>query len=136
MTFNTSNIFARTKSDFFSWGWFWASLAAFIFFQCLLGGWSFRMAQHSTMHTRFLLEGLVVGISYLAGGFAVGVLSPGVRVLEPIAAGAVAILAAMMVSWFTPSIWFLATPIKIIVGGSIACGLAGLGALKGERLSA
>ncbi len=94
------------------------------------------MAQHSAMHTRFLIEGVVIAASYLAGGFAVGFLSPGIRVVEPIAAGAAAIVAAMAVAWFTPSIWFVATPSKILVGGTLACALAGFGAMKGERLTA
>jgi len=74
--------------------------------------------------------------SYFIGGFLIGLLSPGIRVLEPALGAFLAVGFTFLYGFFTPFSFFAFSLGKIFIGGGIAFGLALLGAKLGEKLAA
>ncbi len=72
--------------------------------------------------------------SFYLGGIVVGLISPGVRLLEPAIGAFVSVLLVMLMSVFLPNAWMQLSLTKLLVGGGIACALALMGAYSGERL--
>lgn len=71
--------------------------------------------------------------SFYLGGVFVGVLSPGVRLVEPAVGAFVAVAIVFMMSFFMPS-WFMHwSTEKVLVGGGVAFALALAGAWTGEK---
>lgn len=72
--------------------------------------------------------------SFLIGGFAVGLFSPGVRLWEPAVGAFVAVALVFMMSFFMPT-WFMHWDThKVMIGGGIAFVLAIAGAYSGEKI--
>ncbi|MGE0487675.1 MAG: hypothetical protein AB7S38_00525 [Vulcanimicrobiota bacterium] len=121
----------------FSPVWLVLSLVVFVAIQLVFGALAgkFLLGGHTAQHTRFLIEGLVVLISYFVGAFLIGVVSPDVRLVEPVAAAFLATLAVMSVALMVPS-WFLVASLgRLIACSLIACGTALVGVLTGELVS-
>lgn len=71
--------------------------------------------------------------SFYLGGIFVGVISPGVRLVEPAVGAFVAVAIVFMMSFFMPS-WFMHWSTgKVMIGGGIAFALALAGAWTGEK---
>ncbi|MCA9796188.1 MAG: hypothetical protein KC910_30485, partial [Candidatus Eremiobacteraeota bacterium] len=94
----------------FSPAWLVLSLIVFVVIQVVFGWLAgrFLLSGYTAQHTRFLIEGLVVLISYFVGAFLIGVVSPDLRLVEPVAAALVATLAVMSVALMVPSWFFVA----------------------------
>lgn len=95
----------------------------------------FVVGKYKSMHLAFLLKGLLNLASYFLGGLIVGLISPGIRLLEP-ALGAFLSLALMLsITFFTPYSFLHFSMSKLVIGGIIAFFLAITGAKIGEQLS-
>lgn len=121
----------------FSWGWVWASFAGFLVFQVLLAKFAtpYVTQGYQTRHFQFLVEGGITLAAYYLGGFLIGFISPKVRLMEPAAAAALAMFAALSVGLFTPEIWYRFGLFKFLLGGGLAASLAYAGAFSAERIT-
>ena len=81
-------------------------------------------------------EMLLMLASYFFGGVLVGLISPGVRTLEPAVGAFLAVLITFIYAFFTPHRLFAFSTNRILIGGIIAFLLALLGADLGERIAA
>lgn len=81
--------------------------------------WRLQMAMH-------------LGSFYL-GGLALGIITPGIRLVEPAAAAFVSVALVFLMSFFSPSIMMQWSFSKLVVGGGIAAVLALMGAYTGEK---
>ena len=121
----------------FSWRWAIFSMAVFVAAELLLGGLvgEFVVGRYKSMSLAFALQGMLNLASYFIGGFIVGLVSPGVRIMEP-AVGAFASIALMLaLTLFTPFSFLRFSLTKLIIGGGIAFALALSGAKLGERVA-
>lgn len=71
--------------------------------------------------------------SFYLGGLLLGLITPGLRLLEPAAAAFVSVAMVFLMSFFTPSIMMQWNVSKLLVGGSIAAVIALTGAYTGEK---
>lgn len=92
------------------------------------------VGRFASMGLKFLMQGLSMLIGFYVGGFLVGVISPGVRIWEPAAGAFCSVGLLMVVTLFTPSVFYHFSLIKVILGGIIAFALALYGARMGERV--
>ena len=76
---------------------------------------------------------LHLGALYL-GGLAVGVLSPGRRMLEPAVGAFISVVVVFLMSFFMPTWFYTFDLTKVLVGGGIGFFVALLGAWQGEKL--
>jgi hypothetical protein len=116
-------------------GWAAASTAVFVVTELLLGGvvGEYVSGRYKSLGLEFVLRGALNLASYFIGGFFIGLLSPGIRILEP-AVGAFCSVALMLgLTLFTPYAFIQFNLIKLLLGGGIAFALALLGARLGER---
>lgn len=122
----------------FSWGWALASALVFGAFQLTFGWaastWIFK-GQFLTENMRFFVEGSINLVSYFLSGFLIGVVSPRVRILEPAVGAALVVVATLSVGLFTPSRFLSMGPLKLLIGGALAFGMALWGAILGERIT-
>lgn len=120
-----------------SWAWVGVSLAIFLGVELLLGGVVSDMLEgRTTSHMlRLRIELGMSLLSYLAGGFVVGVVSPGVRLLEPAIGAAASVAFTFLIAFFTPLTFLHASGDRILVGGMIAFAVGLAGAWAGERLT-
>jgi hypothetical protein len=72
--------------------------------------------------------------SFFVGGILVGVLPPGVRLLEPAMGAVVVVLLVFLMTFFRPDSFAIFLGTKILVSGSIAFVCALGGAYVGERM--
>jgi hypothetical protein len=71
--------------------------------------------------------------SFLLGGVAVGIVSPGVRLTEPAVGAFIAVMLTFMMSFFIPHHWMSFDLSRLMVGGGIAFVLAMAGAYSAEK---
>jgi len=72
--------------------------------------------------------------SFFLGGLAVGLLSPGIRILEPAVGAFISVGLVLLISFFMPHSFYRWDFDKLLIGGAIAFVLALLGARLGEKL--
>lgn len=71
--------------------------------------------------------------SFYLGGLAIGVVTPGARLIEPAVSAFIAVAIVFLMSFFMPT-WFMHwSTTKVIIGGGLAAGLAVMGAYTGEK---
>jgi hypothetical protein len=121
----------------FSRRWLLSSIVIFTGLELLLGGWLASVfAGRNVSHMLSLRVELFLSLaSYFGGGFVVGLISPGPRLLEPAIGAAVSVVFTFLIAFFTPVIFFHADPSRMVVGGVLAFGVALFGAHLGERLT-
>lgn len=126
-----------SKSDSFSTKWMFTSLFIFIAIELFLGGFvgEHLVGRYMSMNLRFLLQGILNLISYFIGGFVIGLISPGVRTLEPAIGAFLSVATMLCLSFFTPYSFIHFSMTKMIIGGGIAFFLASYGAKMGEKLA-
>ena len=122
----------------FSTGWVWMSFAFFTIVEVTMGGFVAPMlAQRFMSHIAILrLEVLIILISYFAGAFAIGLISPAVRVIEPAAGAAISALLPFLIGIFSPVRFFHLDGTRPWIAAAIAFFVAMAGADAGERLAA
>jgi hypothetical protein len=121
----------------FSKTWLIASIVLFTCTELLLGGFIAHAVsgRHVSHMLTLRFEMLASLLSYFSGGYLVGLISPGPRLLEPAVAAAVSVVFTFLISFFTPLTFFHADPSKMLVGGVLAFGVALWGAHLGERVT-
>jgi len=120
-----------------SWLWVGISTLVFMVLELGLGGFvADLLADRQVSHMLSLrIELLLSLVSFLGGGLIIGVISPGLRLLEPAIGAAITVVFTFFIAFFTPITFFAAEPGRMFVGGAIAFGLALFGAHVGERLT-
>ncbi len=120
----------------FSTAWTMLSLVLFLAVELVIGGWLGPLVAGKYTSRMFHYELQMVlhlGALYL-GGLAVGVVSPGRRLLEPAVAAFLSVALTFMMSFFMPT-WFLRFDVtKVLIGGGIGFFVALLGAWHGEKM--
>lgn len=118
----------------FSKGWMFSSVLIFIAVELALSAFvSPFMSGAGVSHVlRLKIHGMLNISGYFIGGVIVGLISPGVRILEPAVAAVIAVGATLSLSFFTPY-WFYSFSMgKLLIGGAIAFVFALMGAHLGE----
>ncbi len=123
----------------FSFGWVLASTVGFLVVQVLLGivAQTFVLPYIVAKHTQFFTEGLIIILGFYFGAFAIGVISPGRRVVEPVLGAVCAIAAAFSVANFTPQMggWFRHDGLGMMATAAmLAAVFAGFGCYSGEKM--
>ncbi|MEM8560294.1 MAG: hypothetical protein AAGG50_20935 [Bacteroidota bacterium] len=121
----------------FSWGWMFASMAAFVGIELVLGALvgGVLLGNAFSYNLRFLLQGLLNVSSYFLGGLLIGALSPGLRLREPAVGAFLAVALMLSLTALTPFRFIGASGWKLLLGGGIAFALALVGAALGEKLT-
>lgn len=121
----------------FSWSWTFASVLIFtameIAIAVFLAPAIFAGYLASPM-LQMRLQTLMHLASFWAGGVAVGIISPRLRLMEPAVGAFFAVMVTFMMSFFMPTHWMRFDVNKLVVGGGIAFALALAGAWTGERI--
>lgn len=122
----------------FSTGWVWMSLAFFTVVEVVMGGLvapvlSGRFFSHVAM---LRLEVVVILASYFAGAFAIGLISPSVRVIEPAVGAALSAMMPFLIGVFSPVRFFHLGGTSPWIAAAIAFFVAMAGADTGERFAA
>ncbi len=115
--------------------WLVISIVLFCALELFFGGYVGRVLIGKYVSQMLLLK-LQVGLnlgSYFLGGIVIGVISPGLRVIEPAVGAAVSVAMALMISLFLPYRFMHISMGKMFLGGGIAFFLAMAGARIGER---
>lgn len=118
----------------FSTAWTMLSLVLFLAIELLIGSWLGPLIAGKYVSPMFHYQVqmlLHLGALYL-GGLAVGVVSPGRRLLEPAVGAFLSVLIVFLMSFFMPNWFFHFDLTKVLVGGGIGFGVALLGAWQGE----
>jgi hypothetical protein len=119
----------------FSIGWTAASVFIFIGVELVLSA-IVGPLMHGVGVSHILqikIHGLLNIAGYFVGGVIVGVISPGIRILEPAVAAVIAVGATLSVSLFTPYWFYQFASMKMLIGGALAFAFALAGATLGER---
>lgn len=121
----------------FSAKWAFISMVVFVVTEAALAWFvgEYLVGQYLTQPGDFRVQGMLYLLSYLVGGFIVGVISPGVRIMEPAIGAFFSAAASLVLALFMPLSFFRLSTWKLVVGGLIAFFLALWGAQIGERLS-
>ncbi len=120
----------------FSTGWTILSLVLFLAVELIIGTWLGPLIAGAYVSPMFHYQvqmALHLGALYL-GGLAVGVVSPGRRLLEPAVGAFLSVLIVFLMSFFMPTWFFTFDLTKVIVGGGIGFFTALLGAWQGEKM--
>ena len=120
----------------FSKKWMLVSMLIFILSEIFVGYFigSVIVGKYVSMGLSFILQGVCMLLSFYIGGFIVGVISPGVRIMEPAVGAFCSVSLIMVITLFTPLHFYHFSIFKVIVGGGIAFLLALAGARMGERV--
>ena len=121
----------------FSKKWMIVSMIIFITVELILGGFvgQLVLGKFLSMSLRFMLQGLLYLISFFIGGFIIGIISPGVRMMEPAVDAFLSVSIMLLLSIFTPYRFIHFSLPKMLMGGSIAFILALYGAHLGEQFT-
>ncbi len=125
------------SSQPFSRKWVMISMAIFIGVELILGGLvgNVIVGSYVSMSLRFMFQGLLNLISFLIGGFFIGLISPGIRILEPAVGAFLSVALMLILTLFTPYGFIQFSLVKLLIGGGIAFGLALYGARMGEKVA-
>lgn len=125
------------KFNRFSIGWVLASMAVFIIVELVLGGLVGRIVagRYMSYSLDFTLRGLLNITSYFIGGIIIGIISPGLRVLEPAIGAVLSIFLMWIMTLFVPHMFFQFDTNKLMWGGCVAFVVAIVGAIIGESVT-
>lgn len=98
----------------------------------LVGG---LLLGYQSYSLEFTLQGLLHLVAFFVGGFTVGLISPGARILEPAVAGFLSVALMFVLTAFVPYPWFAFRLSRVLVGGTMAFVTALVGSYAGERLT-
>lgn len=118
----------------FSVAWTMLSVVLFLGIELLIGTWIGPMVvgKYVSPMFHYQLQMIMHLLAFYLGGFAVGVVSPGRRLIEPAVGAFVSVLVVFLISFFMPTWFFTFNFIKVLVGGGIGFFLGLLGAWHGE----
>ena len=118
----------------FSKKWVLASTAIFVAVALFLGGLIGNLVA-GTFMSLYLLQPLLILISFFIGGFIIGLISPGIRIFEPALGAFLSVALMLCLSFFTPYSFIQFSMTKMLIGGGIAFFLALTGARAGEKIA-
>jgi hypothetical protein len=120
----------------FSKGWLFASVVLFLAVELAIGTYVGPMVIGKYVSPMFHLQLQMTMhlASFYLGGVFVGLLSPGVRLMEPAIGAFISVAVVFMISFFMPTWFYQFEFTKLVVGGGIALVLAMAGAYSGEKL--
>ena len=111
-------------------------MATFILVELTLGGLVGGLVSgYISISLRFMFQGLLHLASFFIGGFIIGLVSPGIRILEPAVGAFLSVAIMLVLTIFTPYSFIHFSLTKLLVGGAIAFALALFGARIGERFT-
>lgn len=112
-------------------------MLAFIAAELVVGGLLGELifGRMLSINTSFLLQGLLNMAGFVIGGFAIGVLSPGRRILEPAAGAAATLVLIAITALFVPYRYLGYANSSLVVASLLAAALAAGGAYTGEKLT-
>ena len=121
----------------FSKKWVFISMAIYITSEILIGYLigGIMLGKYVSSGLQFMMQGLCMLLAFYIGGFIIGFVSPGLRILEPALGAFLSVATMMTITLFTPSFFFHFNLFKLVVGGTIAFCLALAGAKTAERLT-
>lgn len=120
----------------FSNAWLVISIVLFCAVEIFFGGFIYEVVIRRYLSQMFHLKMQVMlnlG-SYFIGGVVIGVISPGIRVVEPAVGALASVAMVLMISFFLPYRFITFSFTKLLVGGGIAFLLAYFGARWGEKI--
>lgn len=125
------------QNNKFSWGWVFGSMVVFVIAQLVLSVVMGQMLLGSRipLGLQQVTQGLLILLSYFVGGFIIGVVSPGVRMIEPALGAFLSIFLVVFVSFVMPNSYVHFSWLKLLVGGVISFSLALYGAKLGEKIT-
>jgi len=120
-----------------SWNWVALSVLIFTAFEIVLGqGLTRLLAGSTTSHMLMLrLEMVLMSASFFAGGFLIGVVSPGPRLVEPAIGAGITVVFTFFIAFFSPIMIYQASLSRMLIGGVVGFGVALAGAHFGEKLT-
>lgn len=111
-------------------------MAVFVVTELIIGGLiGGLLLGYQSYSLEFTLQGLLHLAAFLVGGFVVGVVSPGERILEPAIGAALSVVLMFALTALTPYPWFAFRFNRMVVGGTMAFVTALIGAYGGERVT-
>ncbi|MBL8916169.1 MAG: hypothetical protein JNM17_36045 [Archangium sp.] len=119
----------------FSSGWVMLSVVLFLAIELIIGTWlgPLIVGKYVSPMFHYQVQMLMhLGSLYL-GGLAVGIVSPGRRLMEPAVGAFISVLLVFLMSFFMPTWFFVFDLTKVLVGGGIGFLLALFGAWTGEK---
>jgi len=121
----------------FSKKWMLASMGIFIGVELFLGGLvgELVVGRFMSISLRFIIQGLLNLVSFFIGGFIIGLISPGIRTLEPALGAFFSVAIMLCLTFFTPYSFIHFSLTKMLIGGIIAFALALSGAKLGEKVT-
>ncbi len=128
---------STSRQQAFSKRWMVLSAVIFIGIELFLGGLigEVVVGRFMSLHLRFFLQGLLNLISFFIGGFIIGLISPGIRILEPALGAFFSVALMLCLTLFTPYSFIRFSMSKLFIGGGVAFLLAYMGARWGERVA-
>lgn len=112
-------------------------MATFLAIEVVLGIFvgELLLSRALSINTSFLLRGLTNLGAYVIGGFIIGVVSPGRRLVEPAIAGALMLVLTGIVALFVPFRLIGYEGGSFVLACVIAAAFAAAGAYMGEKLT-
>lgn len=120
----------------FAWRWVFASMVLFLVLELALGEGLAHLLSGRVLSdgTSLLFRNGLQLVAFFAGGAIIGVVSPGLRLIEP-ALGAVGCMALIVVmTWMTPIRFYGYGGTKLLAACAVSFVVAMAGAWVGERV--
>ncbi|MBN2361315.1 MAG: hypothetical protein JXR83_17815 [Deltaproteobacteria bacterium] len=120
----------------FSTAWLAISVLVFCGIELILGGVIGKVivGRYVSQMLHLKLQLALNLSSYFLGGLLIGLVSPGIRILEPAIGALVSVAMVLAISFFLPYTFMHMGMGNLLIGGGIAFVLALLGARLGEKL--
>ena len=126
----------QQKTPDLSVGLIFASIFIFMAVELFFGGFIGEVLVGAYVsHMWHMKAQLLLNLSaFVVGGFLVGFFSPGVRMVEPAVGAFFSVILVGMMGYFLPYSFIGFHDMSLFIGGTIAFGLALMGAYTGEKL--
>jgi hypothetical protein len=123
------------KTAEFSTFWMVMSILTFLVAEVILGWFvgTFLLGGYVSQMWHLRMQVLLYLGAYFVGGIFIGVVSPGLRMIEPAMGAFVSVFLTLAISLFLPYTFMRLSFGKLVVGGLIAFAIAFAGARIGER---
>jgi len=128
---------AQPAKRTFSSAWLIISVSMFMGVELFLGGFVGKIicGRYFSQMLALRLQVVLSLGAYFIGGFIIGLMSPGIRMIEPAVAALISVALTLVIAVFLPYTLMQMTLGKLLIGGGIAFILAYAGAYSGERLA-
>jgi hypothetical protein len=127
---------ANARTAEFSTFWMVMSIVVFIVAEVVIGYvvGTFLLGSYVSRMWHLRMQVVLYLGAYFVGGLVVGLISPGVRMIEPAIGAFVSVFLTLAISLFLPHTFMRLDFGKLLLGGGIAFAIAFAGARIGERM--